>query len=78
MDRLQDHGERRKDSKMEDVKAFWTQRELMERWGCGRTYLWELRRDRTGPRTVVIAGRVLYPIESVLRWEEEQLARHAR
>ena len=61
---------------MEGVKGYWTQREIMERWGCGRTYLWQLRRDRTGPHCIVIAGKILYRIEEVLRWEEE-LARRA-
>lgn len=56
---------------MEGIRGYWTQKDLMQRWGCGRTYLWQLRRDRTGPRSVIIAGKILYPIGEVLRWEEE-------
>lgn len=56
-----------------ETKGYWTQADLKARWGCGRTYLWQLRRDGAGPRWIVIGRKILYPIESVLRWEEERM-----
>jgi hypothetical protein len=58
-----------------EIKGYWTQKDIMRRWGGGRTYLWQLRRDGTGPQCTVIAGKILYPIEGVLRWEEERMCR---
>ncbi len=60
---------------MEGLRGYWKQRDLIQRWGCGRTYLWQLRRAGTGPQCVVIVGKILYPIEGVLRWEEERMCR---
>jgi hypothetical protein len=59
------HGKRQ-----EQALEFLRERELARRWRVSVRTLQRWRSDRTGPVWLKICGRVLYPVEDVLRWEQ--------
>ncbi|GJE45877.1 helix-turn-helix transcriptional regulator [Methylobacterium soli] len=57
---------------MQAGKIFFTANELMKRWESRvsvRTMA-NWRSQSTGPKYVKIGGRIVYPVEAVIEWEE--------
>lgn len=66
------HPGSRRNTTMQPSKIFFTANDLAQRWE-GRVSVRTManwRSQATGPRYVKIGGRIVYPVEAVLEWEQ--------